>query len=148
VGAAIPHYRHFPYGGLHLAAMAAVVVPVTTAGLGYVPKPAFGGPGARTFMRDWSRMVLTGRPPFPVGRPIRTPSLIVSLGDDRLSPKPAVEDFAERLFAPQAVTRWHYSRDEVPVGESNDHIAWVRTPGLVVDRILEWWGKARIDDRV
>lgn len=138
VGGAIPHYRHFRYGGIHLAAMAAAIVPVTTTALGYLPKPAFGGPGARTFMREWARMVLTGRPPFATGAPIRTPAVIVSLDDDGLSPKPAVDDLAG-LFAPDAVTRWHYTADEVPLGSSNDHIAWVRTPQHVVERVTSWW---------
>jgi predicted alpha/beta hydrolase len=139
VGGAIPHYRHFAYGGLPVAAMAAVVVPAATALFGYVPKPAFGGPGARSLMREWARMVLTGRPPFPAATPIRTPSFIVSLDDDLLSPKSAVDDFAERIFAPSTVSRWHYTADQVPEGSSNDHIAWVRTPERVVDRVISWW---------
>ncbi|MFF3390081.1 alpha/beta fold hydrolase [Streptomyces sp. NPDC002669] len=60
VAGAIPHHRHFAHGGLHVAAMAALVVPATTAVFGHLPKPAFGGPGARTLMREWARMVLTG----------------------------------------------------------------------------------------
>ncbi|MBM7515710.1 serine aminopeptidase domain-containing protein [Nocardioides nitrophenolicus] len=139
VGGAIPHYRHFRYGGLHLAAMAALVVPVMTALLGYLPKPAFGGPGARTLMREWARMVLTGRPPYAIDRPITTPALVVSLGDDALSPLGAVDALADRLFAPAAVTRWHHTADQLPPGTSNDHIGWVRTPATVVDRIVTWW---------
>ncbi|WP_051166099.1 alpha/beta fold hydrolase [Amycolatopsis orientalis] len=144
VGGAIPRYRHFACRGLHLAVMAALVVPVATAVFGYLPKPAFGGPGARTFMREWARMVLTGRPPYPVEQPITTPSLVISLGEDRLSPVGAVDDLAERLFAPDSVTRWHYPRDQAPPGATNDHIGWVRTPAAVVDRIVRWWpGAAR-----
>jgi predicted alpha/beta hydrolase len=142
VGGAIPYHRHFPHGGLPLAAMAAVIVPVTTTILGYVPKPAFGGPGARTFMRDWARMVLTGRPPFPVDRQIDTPALIVSLDEDGLSPRRAVDDLAA-LFEPGAIARWHYTTDEVPPGASNDHITWVRTPEPVVDRVVSWWEQVR-----
>lgn len=140
VGSAIPFFRRYPYGGLHLAVMAGLIVPVTTAALGHVPRPAFGGPGARTLMREWARMVLTGRPPFPTERPVTTPSLLISLEDDRLAPPATVDAFADRFFAPEAVTRWHYTHDEVPDGGSNDHIAWVRTPGPVVDRTLGWWG--------
>lgn len=146
VGGAIPHYRHFRYGGIHLAVMAAAIVPVATTVLGYLPKPAFGGPGARTFMREWARMVLTGRPPFARGPHIQTPSFIVSLGDDQLSPKPAVDDLA-RLFAPDAVTRWHYAADDVPPGSSNDHITWIRTPEHVVDRVISWWSAISLAHR-
>lgn len=139
VGGAIPHFLHFPYGGLPLAVMGAVVVPALTAAFGYLPKPAFGGPGARSFMREWAAMVLTGRPPFPAEAPIATPSLVVSLDGDSLSPYAAVEAFGRRLFDAGSLTRWHYRDAEVPDGESNDHIAWVRTPGHVVATIRGWW---------
>lgn len=139
VGGAIPYFRHFPYGGLPLAFMGAVVVPTLTAAFGYLPKPAFGGPGARTFMREWALMVLTGRPPFPVEAPITTPSLVVSLENDTLSPYGAVEAFGQRLFDGETLTRWHYRNAEVPEGESNDHIAWVRNPGKVVSTVQLWW---------
>ena len=139
VGGAIPHYRHFAYAGLPLAALAAVVVPTATALCGYLPKPAFGGPGARTFMREWAGMVLSGNPPFPADRPIETPALIVSLDGDTLSPESAVDDLAARLFDPAAVTRWHCTDDDLSAGASNDHIAWVRTPEHVVSRTQSWW---------
>ncbi|WP_454165272.1 hypothetical protein [Gordonia iterans] len=142
VGGAVPWFRHFAYGGIPIAVLAGVVVPTTTAQPGYLPKPAFGGPGARTFMREWARMVLTGRPPFRVEKPIGTRALIVSLGHDSLSPKRAVDRLA-RLFAPESVTRWHYATDQVTAGESNDHVGWVRTPWAVVDRTITWWSAER-----
>ncbi|GEE03027.1 hypothetical protein nbrc107696_34730 [Gordonia spumicola] len=139
VGASFPYFRHFRYGGLPLALLAGVVVPATTAVFGYLPKPAFGAPGARTLMREWSRMVRSGRPPFPVAGPVDTPALMISLDGDDLSPSAAVDDLAERFFAARSVTRWHYLDRDVPDGASNDHIAWVRTPDAVVDRIVDWW---------
>ena len=139
VGAAIPRFRHFAHGGLPLAFMASVIVPVTTTLFGHLPKPAFGGPGARTLTREWARMVLTGQPPFPSDQGIPTDALIVSLADDHLAPRAAVDDLADRLFAPSAVTRWHYEHEEVPAGGSNDHITWVRSPAPVVDHLVRWW---------
>ncbi|MEJ9080410.1 alpha/beta fold hydrolase [Gordonia malaquae] len=141
VGGAYPFYRHFPHGGLPIAFMAGVIVPVATALFGHLPKPAFGAPGARTLMREWSRMVLTGTPPFDVPRQIDTPALVISLDHDRLSPTTAVDDLAGRLFTPTAVTRWHYRDQDVPDGASNDHINWVRSPQHVVDRIVDWWAQ-------
>lgn len=144
IGAALPHFRHFAYGGLPLGALAASVAPVTAA-LGYWPKAAFGGPGARTLMTEWARMVRTGQPPFLVEQPSTTPALIISLGDDQLAPKNSVDHYASRFFTPDAVTRWHYTSDEVPEGQSNDHITWVRTPQRVVDHAISWWSKAEGD---
>lgn len=141
VGGAIPHFRLFPYGGLPLALMGAVIVPALTTTFGYLPKPAFGGPGARTFMRHWARMVLTGRPPFSTEQRITAPSLVVSMEGDTLSPYKAVEAFGANLFVPEALTRWHFSDAEVPEGASNDHIDWVRTPDLVVSKVQLWWSR-------
>lgn len=139
VGAALPHHRNFPRGGMHLVLMGGVVVPVATALLGHLPKPLFGAPGARTLMREWGRMAVTGRTPYALTHPVRTPSLIVSLEGDTLAPVKAVDAYARDLFAPLAVTRWHYRHADVPDGASNDHIRWVRSPGPVVDRAVAWW---------
>ncbi|MFE3442704.1 alpha/beta fold hydrolase [Nocardia sp. NPDC059180] len=141
VGGSLPYHRNYPGFGLPIAAMAGLVVPVLTAAYGYLPKPAFGGPGARTLMREWARMVLTGRTPFPSSGRIGIPSLLVALEGDTLMPKRGVDAFAERVFEPSAVTRWDYLDKDVPPGGSNDHITWVRTPGPVVDRVIGWWGR-------
>lgn len=139
VGGCLPFHRHYPYGGPHLMLMGAVIVPLLTGLFGYLPRPAFGGPGARTLMREWARMALTGRTPFPSPTTVDTPSLLVALEGDRLAPERAVERFGDQLFAPGAVTGWVYRHAEVPAGASNDHIRWVRSPGPVVDRVLRWW---------
>lgn len=139
VGTSIPDRRHFPYRGVHLAALAGAVVPAATAVSGHLPAPLFGGPGAATMMRQWARMVRTGRPPFPVPGPVTVPGLVVELEDDRLAPRVSVEVFAEQMFTPGALTYWRYRHAEVPAGRSNDHIGWVRTPEPVVDRIVDWW---------
>lgn len=139
VGGCLPHHRNYPRAGLHVAAMGALVVPVLTTLFGHLPRPAFGGPGARTLMREWARMAVTGRTPFPSERPVTTPSLVVTLEGDRLAPASAVDAFADRLFDVRTLTRWTYRTVDVPPGASNDHVAWVRSPGPVVDRVVAWW---------
>ncbi|SDT49479.1 alpha/beta fold hydrolase [Actinoplanes derwentensis] len=138
VGTSLPWHRDFPLRGLPLVVQAGVIVPVLTALFGHLPKPAFGGPGARTLMREWARMALTGRTPFPAPVPVGSPALVVLLEGDRLAPARAVETFTG-LFTPEAVTRWHYRTADVPPGASNDHIGWARRPAPVVDRVLTWW---------
>jgi predicted alpha/beta hydrolase len=140
VGGCLPYHRHYPLGGAHLALMGGVIVPALTSVFGYLPKPAFGGPGARTLMREWGRMAVTGRTPFPSGTLIESPALLISLEGDRLAPESAVTKFGRRLFAAPGVSQWLYRSQEVPDGASNDHIYWVRSPAPVVDRILAWWG--------
>jgi predicted alpha/beta hydrolase len=73
VGGCLPHHRGYPLAGLPIVIQAGVIIPVLTALFGFLPKPAFGGPGARTLMREWARMALTGDTPFPSPAPIRTP---------------------------------------------------------------------------
>jgi predicted alpha/beta hydrolase len=139
VGGCLPYHRDYPRGGPHLLIMGAVIVPALTGLFGFLPKPAFGGPGARTLMREWARMARTGRTPFPSAEPIGTPSLVVALEGDRLAPEGAVQRFGARLFAPQSRTSWLYRHADVPPGASNDHTGWARSPGPVVDRVLTWW---------
>jgi len=141
VGGCLPHFRDYPYGGLHIAAMGALVVPVLTTAFGYLPRPAFGGPGARTLMREWALMALTGRPPYPVEGRIATPTLAVSFDGDGLAPRRAVDAFADGLFETGAVTRWHLRAADVPPDGSHDHIAWARSPRPVVERIEGWWSR-------
>lgn len=140
VGGCLPHHVLWPWRGPQVAVMGAVVVPLLTSVRGYLPPPAFGAPGARTLMREWGRMAVTGRKPFPSEGHVTSPALLVSLEDDGLAPRRAVDAFAERFFDPTTVSRWHRRHDEVPPGASNDHLAWVRSPASVVDRVVAWWG--------
>lgn len=144
VGASLPHHRHHPNGGPHLVLMGGLVVPVLTTLFGHLPKPAFGAPGARTMMREWARMVLTGRTPYPSDRRVTTPSLIISLDGDKMAPAGSIDEFARLLFDAGSVTRWHFEDDDVLPGNSNDHIAWARGSSQVVDRIVAWWSDVTI----
>lgn len=139
VGGTIPHHRLFPFAGADLVLMAGVIVPAATATFGYLPKPAFGAPGARTLMREWARMILTGKPPFPAHGRIATRTLAISLDGDKLCPSRAVDAFAKNLFELDSVTRWHHTREVAGPDTSLDHIGWVRTPGSIVSRVVEWW---------
>ncbi|WP_430782690.1 alpha/beta fold hydrolase [Actinoplanes sp. G11-F43] len=139
VGSALPWHRDYPMRGLPILLMAGAIVPALTGLFGFLPKPAFGGPGARTMMREWARMAVTGRTPFPSPGPVTSPSLLVSLEGDRLAPEPAVDTFATRHFSAPALTRWHYRNADVPPGASNDHIGWARKPAPVVDHVIAWW---------
>lgn len=147
VGASLPYHRTYPWGGPHVLAMGAVVVPVLTRLFGYLPKPAFGGPGARTLMREWAHMAVTGQPPFTVDGVIGTPSLHVSLARDVYAPQSSVGHYVDRLFDPRQVTRWHYCDEEAVDGASNDHTGWVRTPAPVVERVVAWWEHVNGDDQ-
>jgi predicted alpha/beta hydrolase len=141
VGASTPHHRYYPYGGLPMLAFASAI-PTVTLTRGYLPRPAFGAPGARTLMREWAHFVRTGRPPFDVVGPVRTPSLVVHLQGDAYAVSAANKRFVEQFLDPAAVTRWVYTRDDVPEGGTTDHVRWVKHPSAVVQHVLGWWQRS------
>jgi predicted alpha/beta hydrolase len=138
VGASVPHFRSYPYGGLPVLAMG-VSVPVVTRLMGYLPRPFFGGPGARTLMREWARFVRTGTPPFDVPHRITTPTLVVQLQGDTYAVSGSNKIFTAMMIEPAAVIRWVYTREAAPEGGTTHHVQWVKTPSVVVDKIVEWW---------
>ncbi|MFH7324421.1 alpha/beta fold hydrolase [Aeromicrobium sp. JJY06] len=138
VGVSLPHYRHYPRIGLPLAAMA-LSMPLVGLVRGHVPKPWFGGPGARTLMNEWAHVVRTGRPPYPVQRRMTLPTLAVHLEGDGFSIAAASERFERTLVEPAALTRWEYTRDVVPEGGSTHHVLWAKHPRPVVDQVVRWW---------
>lgn len=142
VGASVPHFRSYPYGGLPVLFMG-ISVPVVTRLRGFLPKPFFGAPGARTLMREWARFVRSGRPPFEVPRRVTTPSLVVQLQGDAYAVSKSNKVFTKTFLDPAVVTRWVYAKDVTPEGGTTDHVMWVKTPAPVVDKILHWWATQR-----
>lgn len=138
VGVSLPHFRHYPRIGLPMAAMA-LTVPLVGRIRGHVPKPWFGGPGARTLMSEWAAVVRNGLPPYPVERRITRPTLAVHLAGDGFSIIAAAHRFERTLVEPDALTSWEYERDLVPEGGSTHHVHWAKHPGPVVERVVRWW---------
>ncbi len=138
IGASVPHFRAYPYGGLGVLFMG-LSVPVATRVFGYLPKPFFGAPGARTLMREWAGFVRTGRPPFAVPHPIEQPTLVVKLQGDALAVSAATDRYVETFLDPAVTERWTYLRADAPEGGTTDHVQWVRTPQVVVQRIVDWY---------
>ncbi|MEV7396431.1 alpha/beta fold hydrolase [Aeromicrobium sp. NPDC092404] len=142
IGASVPHFRSYPGAGLHVLFLG-TSVPIVTRVMGYLPKPFFGAPGARTLMREWARFVRTGRPPYAVPHRVTTPSLVVQLEGDTYAVPKATEVFVDTLLDPATTTRWVYAKDAVPEGGTTHHVLWVKTPGPVVDRIVSWFATVR-----
>jgi len=138
IGASVPHFRAYPRGGLGILFMG-LSVPVATRIFGYLPKPFFGGPGARTLMREWARFVRTGRPPFDVPHLVPSPSLVIKLQGDAYAVSAATDRFADCFLDPERTERWTYLRSDTPDGGTTDHLLWARSPGVVVDRVIDWW---------
>lgn len=142
IGGGVPHFRAYPYGGLGVLFMG-LTVPLVTRAFGFMPQPFFGAPGASTLMREWARFVRTGRPPFDVPHPISTPTFMIKLQGDSLSVSGANDAFVKQFLDPATTTRWTYLKTEAPEGGTTDHVAWVRSPSVVVDRVVRWWASVR-----
>lgn len=140
IGASVPHFRSYRLGGLPVL-LVGVTVPVVARLRGYVPKPIFGGPGARTLMREWARFVRTGKPPFEVPHAITTPTLVINLQGDTYSVAEANKRFIERFLDPAVVTKWLYTKDAAPEGGNTHHVLWCKTPGPVINKIVDWAGE-------
>ncbi len=138
VGASVPDHRFYPHGGVHLLVLG-TSVPIATRLFGYLPKPLFGAPGARTLMREWARFVRSGKPPFDVPHRITTPSLVVQVQGDVYAVSAANKRFVELFIDPEALTRWVYTKDSAPEGGVVDHLMWVKKPDVVVDKVVDWW---------
>lgn len=142
IGSSLPYWRHYGTKGWGMLAMA-LSIPATTMAYGYLPRPYFGAPGARSLMRDWARFAVTGRPPFETAHRIEVPALDIHLEGDRYAVAAANDGFVSAFIDPAVLTRWIYRRADVPPGYSNHHIGWVRAPGPVIDRIMRWWEQAQ-----
>jgi predicted alpha/beta hydrolase len=140
VAASVPHAKYFPKAGIAVRTLA-MLLPAVVAVRGFVPRPFFGAPGARTMMREWSRMVRTGKPPFAVPARITAPTLVVRLEGDTFAVPASTDRYAELLVEPAALTQWTYRKDDVPEGGTTHHIHWVRTPGPVADQVVDWWNR-------
>ncbi len=138
VAASVPHAKYFPKAGIPVRTLG-MLLPAVVAVRGFVPPPFFGAPGARTMMREWSRMVRTGKPPFPVPGPFSTPTLVIRLEGDTFAVPGSTDRYAELFVDPAALTQWTYQKDAMPEGGSTHHIHWVRTPEPVADRVVAWW---------
>lgn len=145
VGAGVPHFRVHPYAGLPVLAMG-LLVPLVTRVVGHVPKPFFGAPGARTLMREWAGFIRTGRPPFELRGVLTSPALLITLEGDQLAPRRSIDAYADLFLDPDLTTRWTYRRDATPSGGSTDHVAWVRHPEIVVERVVDWWDRVGARD--
>ncbi len=137
IGASVPYFRSYPRAGLPVLLLG-MTVPVMARLRGYVPKPMFGAPGARTLMREWARFVRTGKPPFDVPHKIATPSLVIQLEGDTYSVDQSNRLFVETFLDGAELTAWEYTKLEVPEGGNTHHVLWAKTPDPVVDKIVSW----------
>lgn len=149
VACGTPYWRRFPgtrsLGVLALANLARWSGSV----LGHFPgeQIGFGGREAARLMREWSTLARTGRLQVrgldaeAALAAVTTPSLVLSIGGDRMAPRAAVEHLAGKLVA-APVDRGHLGRDRAE-SRALDHFRWARYPTAVADTVVAWLDEAR-----
>ncbi|MFE0747937.1 alpha/beta fold hydrolase [Gordonia sp. NPDC058843] len=142
IGASIPHFRHYGVRGVPLAVLAAAVFPVSAVA-GRWPRRGFGGPTPRTLMREWARMVLTGRAPFPLDGRISVPTLSIRLHDDEIVSGRAANAY-DAAFDGETMSRWCHRAADGPTGGVATHIGWTRTPDGIAECVAGWWGSQSV----
>ena len=114
--------------------------------LGYFPgrKIGIGGTEAMQLVRDWARVVRTGRYDMinqtfdyeSCLRLLRIPVLAISFTDDGFAPKRAADRFCQKM-SNISLTRWHLD----PVNfdcKKLGHFWWINQSESLADRISRW----------
>jgi predicted alpha/beta hydrolase len=137
ISVASGHIHHRNWRGLAAAKVlfGAGLFPTLTYVFGHLPGQyfGFGGPQARTLIREWGRIILNGdlRPIAPnLDSPAGVPSLFIGFDGDQFSPPASVRGLAALLGSETKI---------LPVNwPGNPHSSWARNPSGLVAEIMGW----------
>lgn len=115
--------------------------------VGYFPgfKIGFGGRESRTVMKDWSRNALSGNYVLTNStynyeealQNLAKPVLSISLENDRLASKHAVENLYKKFGSQSTVSHRHLNSSETNVLPLT-HFSWAKHPDYFANMIKEW----------
>jgi len=133
------HYRNWDGAGAAKVLFASTLFSLLTQVLGYLPGQyvGFGGPQARTLIREWSKIIRTGS--FSHIADVSAYSggtlmLAIGIEGDTFAPEKSVSTLAEILDGDVEMMPKTW--------KGNPHSSWARNPGEIVSRIME-----RLDTR-
>jgi predicted alpha/beta hydrolase len=137
----VTRFRAATAGGLLVLSW---LVQISGTLLGYVPgrRFRFGGTEAAQLMSEWARLARSGR--FRIDgidaeralASARVPALVVSIEDDWLAPRAAVDHLASKL-AQAAIERRHVTAADADP-RALDHFRWARVPEVAASVIARW----------
>jgi predicted alpha/beta hydrolase len=109
--------------------------------LGYLPgqRVGFGGPQARSLIRDWSTIIRTGHflPAIEeIKRETPVPALCIGIDGDTFSPEKSVRSLAEVVHAEVEILAHSCG--------GNPHSSWARKPTATI-ALLKRWLQGRIE---
>lgn len=143
VGSGTPHWRTFPAPRGYALPMFYQFAPWLADWHGILPgrRLGFGGDEARSLIRDWARVGLSGRyraagmaEDLEAGmRQVAVPIHGVLFDDDWLAPESSLRALMAKMPAStHHVTVLHHAA----LGTRADHFAWMKQPQAVIDALL------------
>ena len=129
------HYRNWDGAGAVKVLFASALFSSLTRLFGYLPGQyvGFGGPQARTLIREWSKIIRTGSFSHIAGVSAYsggTPMLAIGIEGDTFAPERSVSTLAGILDGDVEMMPKTW--------KGNPHSSWARNPGETVSRIVEW----------
>jgi predicted alpha/beta hydrolase len=135
------HYRNWDGSGALKVWIAAALFSSLTRLFGQFPGQylGFGGPQARTLIREWSKIIRTGR--FSHITDISdkagaVPTLAIGIEGDTFAPEKSVDMLAGMLGGETKILPKTW--------KGNPHSSWARNPVVTVSRMVEWLGHQEI----
>ncbi|HWM87649.1 MAG TPA: alpha/beta fold hydrolase [Kofleriaceae bacterium] len=145
IAAGTPYFRAYPGARQAYLLAGSLALRGLSAALGYLPgrTVGFGGREARRLIAEWAHVARLGRFEFlgaPANLPaamaaVRLPVLALSMAEDVLAPRNAVDHLAGMLPGAALTTR-HTARGEL--GDGIDHFRWVRRPERIAAIVTDW----------
>lgn len=132
------HYRNWSGAGALKVLSVSHLFTAIVGLMGYLPGQyfGFGGPQAKTLIREWARLIATGSfshiSEFSETES-NTPMLSIGIAGDTFAPEKSIAGLASVLGG----------EVEILPGseEGNPHMSWARQPVVAVDTMMEWFGK-------
>ena len=129
------HYRNWDGMGAAKVLLAATLFSSMTWVFGYLPGQyvGFGGPQARTLIREWSKIIRTGHFSHIVDESGFTggvPMLGIGFEGDTFAPEKSVSALAGTLNGKVKILPMSW--------KGNPHSSWARNPEITVDVIDRW----------
>jgi len=129
------HYRNWDGAGALKVLLAATLFPLSTWIFGYMPGQyfGFGGPQARTLIREWAKIIRTGRFSHIAsesGFSGRTPTLGIGFEGDTFAPEKSVRALAGIMEGDVEIL--------AVSGKGSAHSSWARNPETTITALERW----------
>ena len=144
VASGTPYWHTFPAPMRHLLPLLYQFAPWLAERRGALPgrKLGFGGEEARTLMRDWARVGLSGRYAASgldidlesAMAKVEVQAQAILLDRDRFAPTRSTQALLEKLPRSQSSLT---TLDSAALGASADHFAWMKRPAVVAQALLQ-----------